>query len=408
MARAHEQMDAAVRTALARNRNVQDLLRSAMDGARNLQNQTAATASKPRPQLRHVSRPSYNASRALITNAGDVCVAIPCAPKHWGKLLARALRSVAGQTYVKISKAVIVLSLSRTMNCSSYNPTAKLLRISTQRPSRPPLALQVVCNERTGFTRGQNRNLGAAACRGSEWVAFIDADDEMRPTRIQRMVGLLEAHNASLGLHSYYVMDDRPVSVTGLRTSGALQPPVEMLNRGPINATSIVNATTSFRVAGPEALFQAAWHSPPAPVKLNLPAPMFMAGFGTTHHGHAIVHASVFPQVPKSERLARGEDVDFIYRAVTAGVPAVWTEEPLSIYHVGATVSEMPRGYPASPAPARRRQHAAAGTLLHPLLSKMLGDVSKWLAAKMLGTRKTQSRPRAQDQENRKRRSFIV
>merc|ERR1740117_2225013 len=61
-----------------------------------------------------------------------------------------------------------------------------------------------------------------------------------------------------------------------------------------------------------------------------------------THHGHVLVRPSVLKTLPYSEVMIIGEDVAFVRRAIAAGYRAVHTEEELSAYSHGSTISEQP------------------------------------------------------------------
>ena len=266
------------------------------------------------------NKPCRNATtgtkpRAL--HSDRVCVAIPCAPQHWGALLKRSLRSVALQTHKHIVRTVVVLSLrvlpwqreqeSNTQTTCDTNQ--KVLEEWTR--STPQLGeAKLVCNTRGGYTRGENRNLGATACNGIEWIAFIDADDEMIPHRISRMLELLHAHNAVLGLHAYMSMNAKDPHVSSCQT-------VNWLRGGIISSPE--------RISLIERQYEGTDQ-------------MFMARIGTTHHGHCMVKRSVFAWLRQNEGMRVGEDVDFVKRVVHGGYRTVHTTEELTVYRMGSSV----------------------------------------------------------------------
>jgi hypothetical protein len=253
----------------------------------------------------------------------SVCVAIPCAALHWGTLLRRALRSVALQSYVHIAKIVIVLSSPHgetQADCNRRRADLALDWMESVRKvnvSHTPAETKLICNFGSGFTRGQNRNLGAAGCQGSEWIAFVDADDEMMPHRIERMMALLHTHDALLGLHSYTSAGDGAPPVPPLCATDKEPPPLQLSDDAP-------------HVTGPAAIARAR--------KKSRANQLFMGAVGPTHHGHVVVHNTVLSRVPQSESLRIGEDVHFVFRAVGANVSAVHTEEELTVYHRGTSV----------------------------------------------------------------------
>ena len=274
------------------------------------------------------------ASVPPVSPPNGVCVAIPCAPQHWGSLLRRALRSVELQTHVHmITDIVVVLSLtSHQGSCDDMR--SKLAQWASSNPHRA-IPTQLICDDHRGYTRGRNRNLAAKYCL-SDWIAYVDADDEMQPDRVERMLGLLHEHNALLGLHSYSV-------VRGKNDHSAVHPaPTTSTRRGcpqqigDYTRHSIryyTNRTHDGRVVGPAVLAREARRST---------KPMFMASVGKTHHGHVVVHRSVVDKVPVSESLIVGEDGDFVRRVVLGGYRAVWTEEELTVYHLSTSAKTMP------------------------------------------------------------------
>ena len=120
-----------------------------------------------------------------------VCVAVPCAPKHW-PLVRRVMRSVAQQTLAP-QKVLVALSHTEAGACAAKQ--AELRGIFA--------GAELHCIGGAGWTRGKNRNLAAAACGNVSIIAYIDADDQMHPRRLERMVDLMRQHGAHLGLHSY-------------------------------------------------------------------------------------------------------------------------------------------------------------------------------------------------------------
>ena len=208
------------------------------------------------------NKPCRNATTGMKPRAlhsDRVCVAIPCAPQHWGALLKRSLRSVALQTHKHIVRTVVVLSLrvlpwqreqeSNTQTTCDTNQ--KVLEEWTR--STPQLARPSSSATRGGYTRGENRNLGA----NIEWIAFIDADDEMMPHRIPQLLHIMP----SLGcMHHEH---ECQTHVSSCQT----------VNRGIISSPE--------RISLIERQYEGTDQ-------------MFMARIGTTHHGHCMVKRSVF------------------------------------------------------------------------------------------------------------------
>ena len=124
----------------------------------------------------------------------NVCVAIPCTPNHWPHL-PRALRSVRLQIRPADS-VVVTLSHTSPESCAPLQAELSMML---------PIATLVCWNNSVRYwTRGANRNLASRECAGrqSTHVAFIDADDEMQPLRLLRMLALMREHRAEVGVIS--------------------------------------------------------------------------------------------------------------------------------------------------------------------------------------------------------------
>ena len=91
----------------------------------------------------------------------SVCVAVPCAPKHW-PLVPRVMRSVAQQS---LTPHKVVVALSHT------NPAACAAKQAELSAIQPGATLHCVAG--SGWTRGKNRNLAAAACGNVSLVAHL-------------------------------------------------------------------------------------------------------------------------------------------------------------------------------------------------------------------------------------------
>ena len=63
----------------------------------------------------------------------------------------------------------------------------------------------LVCAKAKGGDRTHarlNRNAAGRSCN-TTWIAFVDADDEMQPERVERMLGHVLRHRADIGLPSH-------------------------------------------------------------------------------------------------------------------------------------------------------------------------------------------------------------
>ena len=100
-----------------------------------------------------------------------ICIAVPCAPKHW-PLVPRVLRSVRQQS-LQPQKVLVALSHTEPSDCEARQ----------QELSRLHAGAELKCVGGSGWTRGHNRNVAAAACGNVTIIAYIDADDQMHPRR---------------------------------------------------------------------------------------------------------------------------------------------------------------------------------------------------------------------------------
>ena len=97
----------------------------------------------------------------VVVGNESVCVAVPCAPKHW-PLVPRVMRSVAQQSLTP-HKVVVALSHTSPAACA-----AKQAELSAIQPGAT-----LHCIAGSGWTRGKNRNHAAAACGNVSLVAHL-------------------------------------------------------------------------------------------------------------------------------------------------------------------------------------------------------------------------------------------
>ena len=178
------------------------------------------------PSLHRLEVAAQERAAKVVVGNESVCVAVPCAPKHW-PLMPRLMRSVAQQS---LAPHKVIVALSHTDSAACAAKQAELSVIYT--------GALLHCIGGAGWTRGKNRNLAAMACGnvslaahlltylltsaltystyslttahdGSRVptqvsiIAYIDADDQMSSRRLEIMVLLMRQHRAHLGLHSY-------------------------------------------------------------------------------------------------------------------------------------------------------------------------------------------------------------
>lgn len=246
---------------------------------------------------------------AVWSGNESVCVAIPCAPKHWS-LLPRVLRSVQRQTR-RPERVVVALSHTQPAACEvRQGELTKML---------PGAGLK--CVGGSGWTRGHNRNVAADACGNVTLIAYVDADDQMAPVRLERMVALMSAHQAHLGLHAYNDVSGKRANDPGSDMTAAPAPASKV--RSPEQVAVVARST---QPQHERALRKG--QVVPLPIK--------------THHGHVVVRASVMKTVPQPEDLRIGEDSSFVRNVIAAGFRAVHTEEELTAYSHGSSVVDEP------------------------------------------------------------------
>lgn len=147
----------------------------------------------------------------------SVCVGIPVAAAHL-RWLPQCLKSVQAQT---------------------LRPTRITVYVSSA--PCPALDVTVECNStRSRVPAGIARNRAVEMCGlDVKYVSLIDADDVMMPYALERMVGLMRAHNATVGLHNYFSPGEEVIVRTrsdlerdGLVRVGAMPPMVVKTHHG--------------------------------------------------------------------------------------------------------------------------------------------------------------------------------
>ena len=253
-------------------------------------------------------RPLRSMAARTQPNKVSVCVAIPCRLAHWA-LLPRALRSISLQTR-RADHVLVLLSHVSLDACGTLQCELKAWL--------PGAELSCDLAENVTHTRGANRNRGGVLCaqRNASHVAFLDADDEMYPSRLERMLSLMREYDADLGLHSYVVQSPTSsLKVQAWDKNG--DKGAEARIRGPNEVRAGVRAGVRAAVTRQ--------NSPPL-----LPF--------DTHHGHVVVRLSTLAAVPQRKDMRTGQDARFVFDVVKAGYRTVHTSERLTVYHQGASI----------------------------------------------------------------------
>lgn len=134
----------------------------------------------------------------------DVAVVIPAYKAE--ATIGRALAGIAAQT-VRPREVVVVVD-------GTTDPSAEAAEAA--RPLLGDIALKVVRQEKKGPGAARNRGMAEAS---ASWIAFLDADDEWLPEKLERTLAAIERDNLVLAATSF------------LRMEGASETPVDCTRR---------------------------------------------------------------------------------------------------------------------------------------------------------------------------------
>lgn len=213
----------------------------------------------------------------------NVAVIIPCVPSHV-QYLAELLKSINNQTV--LPKRVII-ALSETQRDTCKNTINNLRKILDKR-----IKLIVNCSANKK-NRAENRNRGLDNIKDCEYISYIDADDNMCPSRIEKTIDLIREYNADACLHSYCNSLDK--CSTGNKVLSPEQVKnIEQDNRNHIHLTKI-----------------------------------------PLTHGHITITKNVIKNIKQnnSNEYRRGEDAKFIRDLFKNNFRVVHTEDALSVYN---------------------------------------------------------------------------
>jgi teichuronic acid biosynthesis glycosyltransferase TuaG len=166
----------------------------------------------------------------------DVSVIMPA--YRAGKTIARALSSIAAQTLPP--REVVVVDDGSEDNTTQIAQSVDMRGIS----------LKLFRQENQGPGAARNRALAEAE---GEWVAFLDADDEWQPEKLERSMAII-ANDPGLILvaHDYVERrgDKSETVACSARFNAAKEPFVELYKRGYIDTCSVVTERAEVMAAG--------------------------------------------------------------------------------------------------------------------------------------------------------------
>ena len=155
---AHEELVVNSRIALLER----ELRRARESAAAHSKARSVARSARRSRELSSLHRlVAQDPATEVVVGNESVCVAVPCAPKHW-PLVPRVMRSVAQQS---LTPHKVVVALSHT------NPAACAAKQAELSAIQPGATLHCIAG--SGWTRGKNRNLAAAACGNVSLVAHL-------------------------------------------------------------------------------------------------------------------------------------------------------------------------------------------------------------------------------------------
>ena len=174
-------------------------------------------------------------------------------------------------------------------------------------------------------THASNRNAAGRSCN-TTWIAFVDADDEMQPERVERMLGHVLRHRADIGLHSFEFRRPQAIGLNSTTLSFGLNSTTSRGRHLPPDSLQ-PKITTPF-------MLWARANRTAEPIKGLGPVGELVTG-SRVHLGHSFVRTAALREVPQPEgrEYYRREDLAWFRRAVWTGLRAVLTDEQLSVYY---------------------------------------------------------------------------
>jgi len=214
-----------------------------------------------------------------------IAVVVPCVPKHI-QYLKGLFNSINNQT--KLPNKVII-SLS-----GSNDKEGKVVKELYSPILNPSIELIVDCVE-LKQNAAENRNRSIKHCNDIDYIAFMDADDEMCPNKIKLITDLMILHKADMGLHNY--------------------------SNGHSNKNEAM-CSNGTRVISPEEM---------AIRESNNRKHLHLSKL-SVHHGHPIISKKLFSKLKQNIKYVRGQDSKYVRDTFKHHFRVVYTDAKLSKY----------------------------------------------------------------------------
>ncbi len=117
-----------------------------------------------------------------------ICAVVPCDARHV-RVVHEAIESLVTQT---LAPSTISLRFSSMASCPVRLERLKMVS-----------NLFIDCTTEHE-TLGVVRDVAVKACRGEDYITYLDSDDVALPYALERMTTLMRQNNASVGLHDYF------------------------------------------------------------------------------------------------------------------------------------------------------------------------------------------------------------
>ena len=252
------------------------------------------------------------------------------------RYLEECLESIAGQSFSDFEAIVV--------NDGSTDGSERIIRTFCDKDSR----FKYLESENSGVSRA--RNIGIDSAEG-EYITFVDADDCLQPTALERMIDMLETYDASVCICSY--------------SQGSEFHPIDIAKEKP--------ERYSYRQAMKRALYQSrimnsAWGSLFAK-KLLRPNIRFREGIRYEDLD------AFYRFYEKADRIIFSHEPLYFYRINEEGFIRNWSVERLDALDVTDRISQyVEERHPSLRGAARDRRFSAHFNILLLLLENHITD----------------------------------